>query len=333
VFLALSVPKNEAQRTLQKAIDAGLLDRDRKVLQKGGHVEIPVTSEVPGHETVCQSNPLFYRREPELAEFLGEKVPSWKIDLLPRGWSIQGSVIAVKINPKLDGMEKDIGDALLAMYPRCKCVLKDWGIEGQFREPKREVIAGEGSETLIKENGVLFKLDAMRTMFSAGNLDERIRMSHFGRDEFVVDMFAGVGYFSLPMAVHSRPDHVLSIELNPVAYGYLKENVRLNHVEEIVEPVLGDCSKVTPKGVADRVVMGYVGTTDRYLDFGIRALKPGGQLHYHQTVPEWLYPSALEKDVKEAAACLGRTAQIEGRSKVKKYSPGMVHAVLDVAIE
>ncbi|WP_341537002.1 hypothetical protein [Methanosarcina barkeri] len=42
-------------------------------------------------------------------------------------------------------------------------------------------------------------------MYSKGNLEERKRMSKLGEGEIVVDMFAGIGYFSIPMAVHSRP--------------------------------------------------------------------------------------------------------------------------------
>jgi len=68
-------------------------------------------------------------------------------------------------------------------------------IEGPLRVPRREIIAGTCARTVHRENGVLFKLDAKKVMFSAGNLKERMRMSHFGKGEFVVDMFAGIGYF------------------------------------------------------------------------------------------------------------------------------------------
>lgn len=158
-------------------------------------------------------------------------------------------------------------------------------------------------------------------------------MSLLGKGEYVVDMFAGIGYFSIPMAVHSRPDRVLAIELNPVAHDYLCQNIRLNRVQEIVEPVCGDCAKMTPKGEADRVVMGMVQVTDRYLQKGIEALRPGGFLHYHQTVPSGKFPAAAVKDVCEAASVLGRRAQILRCTRVKKYSPGMVHAVVDARID
>jgi len=330
--LALLVGRSEAQEAKQAAYQCSLLDPRRKIIVREGLAEIPVISPLPGYELVCQEAPEFYKKTSDLAEYFHGILTREEIDLLPRGWAILGDIITVKIHPNLDRHQHQIGSALLSIYPRCKSVLRDFGIEGQLREPNRQIIAGSGTETIHKENGVKFKLDVCKVMFSPGNLNERIRMSRVGHGEMVVDMFAGIGYFTLPMAVHSRPRKVISIELNPVAYGYLQENIRQNHVEDVVEPRLGDCTDKTPQGIADRVVMGFVGTTDRYLQTGIRALRPGGMLHYHQTVPSWLYPHVLVNDISKAAQDLGRQAEILRCIRVKKYSPGVLHAVVDARI-
>jgi len=180
---------------------------------------------------------------------------------------------------------------------------------------------------------VVYKLDVAKIMFSQGNFYERRRMGTVGHGEKVVDMFAGIGYFTLPMAVHARPEKILAIELNPESYGYLCENVRLNHVEDIVEPVLGDCREKAPAGWADRVIMGYVGTTQEYLPWGIRALKPGGILHYHETTPDKLVFGRPVENIINAAKELGRGAEILEKIKVKKYSPGVWHVVVDARID
>ena len=96
---------------------------------------------------------------------------------------------------------------------------------------------------------------------------------------------------------------------------------------------MGDCTEVTPVGVADRVVMGMVQVTDRFLLKGIQALRPGGILHYHQTIPTVMHPARAVQDVTDAAKILGRRAEILRCVRVKKYSPGMVHAVVDARIE
>ncbi len=330
---AILVKMNDAEAVIRDILAQGVLDKRRRILARNGFVEIPVKKSLPGYQIIFQGDPAFYRRTPDLSEVLQEEMTPEELRLLPRGWYILGDIIIVKIQPGLEGFKRRIGEALLSIYPRCKSVLRDFGIEGQFREPVRELIAGKSSETVHRENDVLFRLDAMRIMFSQGNLRERIRMSGLGNDEFVVDMFAGIGYFTLPMAVHSRPCDVIAIELNPIAHGYLAENIRLNHVEDIVRPVLGDCVEKTPEGEADRVVMGMVQVTDRYLKTGIRALRPGGVLHYHQTVPSWRFPDMAIKDVTDAARALGHKASILNCTRVKKYSPGVVHAVVDARID
>ena len=332
-LLAVRAKKEDVAAALKIITAQGLLDRSRKVVDTGSHAEIPVTSNIPGLQVISQDAPVYYRRVPDLAESLDGQLLPEEVDLLPRGWLILGDVIVVKIHPRLNFCQDLIAQALLNSYPRCQTVLRDYGIEGPFREPVRETIAGTRTETVHRENGVTYHLDARKVMFSAGNLKERMRMGNLGRGEYVVDMFAGIGYFSLPMAVHSRPRKILAIELNPNAYHYLCLNTKKNRVEEIVKPVLGDCAKVTPVGVADRVVMGMVQVTDRYLLTGIRALRPGGVLHYHQTVPSWMYPKKAISDIEMAARVLGRQFQILNCIRVKKYSPGVVHSVVDARIE
>ena len=150
----------------------------------------------------------------------------------------------MKIHPALDGFKHRIGQALLAFYPRCRAVFRDFGIEGPLREPVRETIAGDKTQTVHRENGVLFKLDALKMMFSPGNLRERMRMSLLGKGETVVDMFAGIGYFLFPW--RSIPGRVRSWPLSsiPMAHHYLCQNIQRNHVEEIVEPSWETAQKV-----------------------------------------------------------------------------------------
>ncbi len=282
---AIRINKNVAQITLNEIIEKGLLDKERKIKIKNGFAEIPVRNFLVGYDIVCQDRPEFYRQTLVLEDRLKDFLNPHELHLIPRGWYFLGDLIIVKIDPRLDSYKHLIGNVLLSLHPRCKAVLRDFGIEGRFREPVRELLAGEETTTIHKENGIHLKLDASRIMFSQGNLKERQRMSQLGKGELVMDMFAGIGYFSIPMAVHSRPKNIISIELNPVAYDFLEDNIRLNRVDDLVEPMLGDCTKIALDIEADRVIMGMVQVTDRYLLRGIEALRSGGIIHYHQTIP------------------------------------------------
>ena len=267
-----------------------------------------------------------------LETILKDELTPDELKALPRGWQILGEVILVHIPPSLQGRKALVADGLLRLYPRCSTVLETHRIAGEYRQPIVEKLAGDRTETLHKENYVVYKLDAARIMFSQGNFYERRRMGTVGKSERVVDMFAGIGYFTLPMAVHSRPEKIIAIELNPLSYHYLCENIALNKVEGIVEPVLGDCREKAPVGWADRVIMGYVGRTQEYLPWGIRALKPSGILHYHETTPDRLVFERPIQSVREAAREQGRSAELLNTIKVKKYSPGVWHVVIDARL-
>ena len=328
---AVLVVGEEAEKVRHKLLSEGVLDKTRKIVKKNGFVEIPVkeSSAINGFTLIEQDTPEFYFPKKTLRSILD--IPEYEEKFLPSGWQILGDIIIVSLRKELENRKAEIGKALLSLYPGCRTVLLDRGINGLMREPVREIIAGEKTETTHRENGCLFKLDAMRIMYSQGNLAERKRMSSSGKDETVVDMFAGIGYFSIPMAVHSKPEKIFAVEINPVAFGYLKANIKLNKVEKIIEPLPGDCAVVTPAGIADRVIMGYLDAHE-YLEHGIRALLPGGIIHYHEAVPEAVERRPVER-ISEAAGKLGRQAEIIEMRRIKKYSPGVWHVVVDARVD
>ncbi|NPE29729.1 class I SAM-dependent methyltransferase family protein [Methanococcoides sp. SA1] len=335
---AVVVPIGSVEAVRAELVDSNVLDRARKIVlvdsMEGRVAEVPVLCDVSGFTVVEQSTPEFYRSAVSLKDHLIGIIPDEIMQYVPSGWQLIGDVVITHIPAEIRNYRTEIAEKLLLMNPRCNCVVQDLGIKGPFREPEREIIIGNKTETIQKENGYLFKIDVMKLMFSKGNLAEKRRMSKLGKDDVVVDMFAGIGYFSIPLAVHGNPKKVYSIELNPVSYGYLLENIRLNHQEDVIEAINGNCKVVTPVGIADRVIMGYVGTTHEYLQQGISAIrKEGGTLHYHETTPECLVFDRPIQRIKDAAAALGRDVEIMGCYHIKKYSPGVWHVVVDAFIK
>ena len=238
---------------------------------------------------------------------------------------------------------KKIGDILIIdkNYPdddfenlskrhNVKTIMEIDHIQGTKREPVYRILYGSETETVNKENGCLFKLDLAKVMWSKGNNNERLRIAKLvGDDETVIDMFAGIGYFSIPIGVHSNAKQVHAIEINPNSYHYLCENIKLNKLDNIT-PILGDCMVETPKLKADRILMGYVKTTHHYLKVAIDSLNEGGILHYHETVPEKLIDSRpIDRIVAQAG---DREVELLKINKIKKYSPGVQHVVIDARI-
>ncbi|MBR5954541.1 MAG: class I SAM-dependent methyltransferase family protein [Methanobrevibacter sp.] len=211
-----------------------------------------------------------------------------------------------------------------------KTIMKIDHIQGTKREPVYRILYGSETETIHKENGCLFKLDLAKVMWSKGNNNERLRIAKLVEDgETVIDMFAGIGYFSIPIGVHSNAKEVISIEINPNSYKFLCDNIKLNKLNNVV-PILGDCMVETPKFKADRIVMGYVKTTHHYLKVAIDSLNDGGILHYHETVPEKLMDTRpIERIIAQAG---GREVELLKINKIKKYAPGVEHVVIDAKI-
>jgi tRNA wybutosine-synthesizing protein 2 len=156
-------------------------------------------------------------------------------------------------------------------------------------------------------------------------------MSKVGRNEKVLDMFSGIGQLCIPMAVHAHPQSICAIELNSVAYGYLKQNITLNNVDGIVRPILGNCADVAPKEQFDRVLMGHFDAYN-YLCKALQALAPGGVVHYHEIVPLELLRERPLAHVAQAARSLARSPELLSVRKVKDYAPGVAHVVVDARI-
>lgn len=235
--------------------------------------------------------------------------------------------------PELKPRLQEIAEALLEIKGIRTVALREGFVSGRWREPKLRVVAGEPrTETVHREHGCAFKLDVARVMFSPGNLYERARVAKLvAPGEVVVDLFAGVGQFTIPIARIAKPRAVHSIELNPTAHHYLCENVRINRVGHLVRPSLGDCELVAPRGVADRVLMGILHVTHRYLQLALDVLKPrGGVVHYHESVPSRLRFKRPVERLFEAAG--EREVEILGKRVVKRYAPGVDHVVVDARI-
>lgn len=282
-----------------------------------------------GHSTLRPGPP----RERVRAK-LTPVLPAAALEALPRSWERLGRVLVLPLPATLDPWRAQVAEAY-ARELRCEAVLRDAGpIQGALREPVREVLWGEGTETVHLEGGVRFAMDAARVMWSKGNVEERQRLPPLVQDgEVVVDLFAGIGYFSVPIAAKARPARVVACEANPVSFAYLQRNAALNRCEARLEAHLGDCRATAPQGVADRVLMGYTVDTEDFLPTAIAALKPeGGIVHYHEACPAHLWRERPLARVEAACEAEGRRAALRTQHVVKNYGPGMVHVVVDAEV-
>ena len=271
----------------------------------------------------------------QIKNLLSKEIPLELLDRLPDKWEKIGDVLTIVLPSVLDDYKNIVGKKYAEVL-NCKTVLKNiGGIKGEFREPNVEIIYGsKNTITIHKENKVKYKLDPQKIMFSSGNMNERIRMATISNEnETVIDLFAGIGYFTLPIAVYSKSKKIFACEKNKVAFDFLCQNIVLNNVTDIVEPRMGDNRKVAPTNIADRIIMGYINDTHKFLPVAIDCLNNHtGIIHYHNTFADEIVPEKPMKIVEKEAKKKRCKAEILDFKHVKSYAPGISHYVFDIKI-
>jgi tRNA (guanine37-N1)-methyltransferase len=224
----------------------------------------------------------------KLKDVLAGKLNPWELELLHKSYNIIGEIAVIRVPDALKSRSKVIAEAIMQTQKRVKTVLRQASpVRGDLRLRKLVWVAGEKKiETVHKEHGCLFKVDLERCYFSPRLSYERMRISkQVQPGEVIVNMFSGVGCYSIIMARLSTAEKIYSIDVNPNAVQYMRENVKLNKVRERVIPIEGDAKKVIEESlqdVADRVLMPLPKRAYEYLDYAVQALKPtGGWIHYY----------------------------------------------------
>lgn len=258
-------------------------------------------------------------------------IPESKV---PSSYQIIGDILLIKL-PNLTAKQKQkIAAAIIGLLPYIRTVCEIKEIKGELREPVVSVLAGKNTLTVHKENDVLYKLDVTKVMFSKGNQNERKRLlDQIKEGETVIDMFAGIGYFTLPIAKFTKAKEIISIEKNAAAYNFLTDNILLNKISNIIA-IQGDCITAARSfgGKADRVLMGYFPGTEQFLGAALWMAKPGCTIHYHNVYSEkeiWKKPLA---EIEERCRAFGRTSKIILKKKVKSYGPRKWHVVVDFTV-
>lgn len=256
-----------------------------------------------------------------------------ELKLLPAGCRFIGSVIILKLPPALLKRKKIICSEVLKFFPYMKTACIEEKIFGSRRQPKIEVIAGaRKTETILTEHGCRLIMDPAKVMFSVGNKFEKERLLKICKpNETVVDMFAGIGYWTVPIAEFCRPKKIFAIDKNKIAVEYLEKNCKLNKVSGKVEILQGDCRKFSHilESKADRIIMGWIFETEKFLPFALRIAKKKCTIHFHRI----LHPSdlpALKKRILLIAKKQKCKIKFSAVRQVKTYSPRQRHFVLDI---
>ena len=348
---SFSVPRSSTELAVQSLIKTGLFDRHFSVKTDGQRVTLPLVRDptaveidelqqlVPSASLGIEDFEPRTRHPRTLEEALAERVSPHALSILPRSFDVVGDITILELDSELAAYQTIIAEAIMEVHPNVRAVFAKSGeVSGADRTRPLRYIAGENrTRTIHKEYGCLFEVDLSKAFFSPRLSTEHQRVAQVvEKGERVVDMFAGVGPFSILIAKRLGDVRVEAIDANPQAVELLQENVRANKVESKVHAHLGDARKVIRKGLtqgASRVIMNHPSGSKDFIKEACDALQSsGGVIHYYTFAGEnWEADSRHE--VEHEVQASGYVAErVLGIHRVREVAPMRWQVAVDLKV-
>ncbi|HPE50490.1 MAG TPA: class I SAM-dependent methyltransferase family protein, partial [Methanothrix soehngenii] len=283
--LGIKVERKNGERFRRALVDLKAFDPGRKICSDGSQIYLPVRElsekEAEKLRLVADYDVVNFGFVPEEKILTPEDILGFR-----PSFEIVGDI--AMIEDLEEGEAERVASALMSSSNSIKTVIAPISdVEGEYRTRRYRHVAGEERTTTThKEHGLRYRIDLEGAYFTPRLGTERLRIASLvGPTDVVLDMFAGVGPFSILMAKRCR--WVVAMDKNPVAVQYLRENARLNKVENI-DILEGDANEIALRyqNAADHVIMNLPHSASLFLPAAIGAAKPGGMVHYYCISPE-----------------------------------------------
>jgi len=257
-------------------------------------------------------------------------------------FDIIGDIAIIKLPGISAASAQSIAATIMAVHRNVATVLAQTSpVTGDFRLRPLVYLRGENkTSTIHREFGCLFSVDIAHCYFSPRLSNERHRIATMIKpQENIVNMFAGAGCFSILIAKKANPAKVYSIDINPAAILYMKENIRLNRVCDRVISLQGDAKEIINgrlQSMADRVLMPLPEKALQYLTCAVSALKgSGGWIHYYDFAHATKTENSVEKTKLKAAEELNRLNvefSFPSSRVIRTIGPNWHQVVLDIKV-
>ncbi len=221
---------------------------------------------------------------------------------------------------------------VLKRHKKVRTVYCTSGIDGPFRTPELTLLAGpDVPVTLVRESGFDMEVDVKNAYYSPRLATERERVTALMADcESALDMFCGVGPFSLHMARNGCD--VFAVDINEVAVLLARRNAKNNDLDERITTIVGDSHNAVPalarRGMkVDRIVMNHPTGALEFLDDALGVIDQG-TIHLYLMVAQ---ESAQIIDEAMNTILFERNFQIS-KHKVRSVSPAVDQMCYDIVL-
>ena len=342
----LKVATNDGEQIRKALLEHELLDIDYKILSQDGALFMPLRQEIRSEliDTIMgsvsfETGEMEFDAVPHshknLAEALERYLSPEEIELVPRAYDLIGDIAVLEIPDELSSHRDTIGRVFHEVHKNFSTILaKKGAISGTTRIREYQCLAGEDkTDTIHIEYGCRLAVDLSKAYFSPRLLEEHNRIAQLVKDnEFVVDMFCGVGPFPIHIA-RQRNAHIVAIDINPEAIGLLHESMRLNKLVGTIEPIAGDAKDYSKNEVADRVIMNHPSGAFDFVSDACRILKSQGVLHYYDFVGGDNPEDTITKKLTQLVEDSGRSIEIVKLvRRVRDSAPYEFQMVVDAVI-
>ncbi len=326
----VAVERERGESVRERLADAGVLDGDHEIAVDGDTIYLPVTD--PDGVPALVDGRLVERDADERDR---PRTPAAILGYEP---SLERLGDIVIVDEDDEERAREIAAAVMESDVPCETVLNRASpIEGELRVRQWDVLAGDGTETVHREYGHEFLLDVAAVYFSPRLATERHRVvEQVAAEESVVDMFAGVGPYAIPMATNGAD--VVACDLNERAIEYLRENATRNGVADRVTPIAGDVRDLVDgdanrddADTADRIVMNLPHSADAFLDTAVRLASDECVIHYYDIQHEDDPFGPGTRAIRDAAAD-DYDVTVETERVVRSYAPHEYNVCLDVRL-
>ncbi|NXC90003.1 TYW2 protein, partial [Cercotrichas coryphoeus] len=350
---ALATERRFAQR-LRECLEQEQLSDGRYQLQRlpEGRVALPVLEEklsrlcLPA-EMPCEllriQQPVpsraARRRSPaqrlrdELRALLGA---GWSEELerdVPHAWQRHGDLVLLSQDSFRAAAWERLGSALWQTVASAlgarRVARRGRVLPDGMRTPSVTLLLGQHGWVEHVDNGIRYTFDVTKCMFSPGNITEKLRVASLPcSGEVVVDLYAGIGYFTLPFLVHAGAAFVHACEWNSHALEALHRSLLLNGVRDRCRIHAGDSRQLQLRDVAHRVNLGLIPSSEQGWPVACRVLRKdtGGVLHIHHNVesPPALAPpqSAVLRAERGSAEAASPGAEAQQPEHGGEAAPG-----------